>query len=298
VGLLLWCIRLFFSHRFFFQSFELSAYVWVHERYQLPFCLPWNSPLTYWITFLGIDFSYYWFHRFAHGSKNCCVVYNVFFSSSLEVNIFWATHQTHHSAENYNLSTALRQGFFQTLFAWTFYLPLAFIVPPPMFLVHMQMNLLFQFWVHTEVISNLGPLEFIFNTPSHHRVHHGRNPYCIDKNFGGVLIVWDRLFGTFAVERKSEEIAYGLVYSPVSFDPLKIQVTNVPNSGIINKSLILSSWATFSTCTINGSSLKDGKISYPLFGRAHLGSPVYLGSEITNIRPSHIQSESMIQKYP
>lgn len=138
--------------------------------------------------------------------------------------MFWATHQTHHSAENYNLSTALRQGFFQHYLSRLIYLPLALVIPPQTFLVHVQMNLFYQFWVHTEVISNLGPLEAIFNTPCHHRVHHGRNPYCIDKNYGGVLIVWDRLFGTFASERNDEEIAYGLVYSSASFDPLKIQV--------------------------------------------------------------------------
>lgn len=89
------------------------------------------------------------------------------------------------------------------------------------------MNLLFQFWIHTEIISNLGPLELVLNTPSHHRVHHGRNPYCIDKNYGGVLIVWDRLFGTFAAELRDEEIAYGLVQSFVSFDPWKIQVVRI-----------------------------------------------------------------------
>jgi alkylglycerol monooxygenase len=150
-----------------------------------------------------------------------------YFTYFIEINLFWATHQTHHSAENYNLSTALRQGFLQPYFSWIFYLPLAFVVPPQIFLIHAQMNLLYQFWIHTEVISNLGPLELILNTPSHHRVHHGRNPYCIDKNYGGVFIIWDRLFGTFAAERKDEEIAYGLVYSFVSFDPLKIQVIKI-----------------------------------------------------------------------
>ncbi|CAF4207076.1 unnamed protein product, partial [Adineta steineri] len=153
-----------------------------------------------------IDFSYYWLHRMSH-----------------EVNLFWATHQTHHSAENFNFSVALRQGFLQHYFSWIFYLPLALIIPPQIFIIHLQMNLLFQFWVHTEIISKLGPLEFILNTPSHHRVHHGRNPYCIDKNYAGVLVIWDRLFGTFAAERKDEEIAYGLVYSFASFDPLKTQ---------------------------------------------------------------------------
>jgi alkylglycerol monooxygenase len=88
------------------------------------------------------------------------------------------------------------------------------------------MNLLYQFWIHTDVISNLGPFEYILNTPSHHRVHHGRNPYCIDKNYGGVFIIWDRLFGTFAAERKNEEIAYGLIHPIKTFDPLETQVNS------------------------------------------------------------------------
>lgn len=142
----------------------------------------------------------------------------------LEVNLFWATHQTHHSSEDYNLSVALRQGFFHHYFSWLFYLPLSLILPPQIFLIHLQMNLMYQFWIHTQVISHLGPFEWIFNTPSHHRVHHGRNAYCIDKNYGGVLIIWDRLFGTFAPERDNEEIAYGLVYASPSFNPWNIQV--------------------------------------------------------------------------
>jgi alkylglycerol monooxygenase len=148
----------------------------------------------------------------------------VLFFPYSEVNLFWSTHQAHHSAESYNLSTALRQGVLQNYFSWMFYLPLALIIPPQIFLIHSQMNLLYQFWIHTDIISNLGPFEYILNTPSHHRVHHGRNPYCIDKNYGGVLIIWDRLFGTFAAERENEEIAYGLIHPINTFDPLDTQV--------------------------------------------------------------------------
>jgi len=86
------------------------------------------------------------------------------------------------------------------------------------------MNLLYQFWIHTQVIGSLGPLEYILMTPSHHRVHHGRNPYCIDKNYGGVFVFWDMIFGTFAKERKDEEIAYGLVHPIQTYDPISIQV--------------------------------------------------------------------------
>jgi alkylglycerol monooxygenase len=190
----------------FIRSIELSAYIWIYEHVRIFPHLSWNSPLTYWVAFMGMDFGYYWFHRMAH-----------------EVNLFWSTHQTHHSAEDYNLSTALRQGVLQVYFSWVFYLPLALLVPPQIFLIHSQMNLLYQFWIHTDIISNLGPFEYILNTPSHHRVHHGRNPYCIDKNYGGVLIIWDRLFGTFAAERKNEEIAYGLIHPINTFDPLETQ---------------------------------------------------------------------------
>ncbi|CAF4781042.1 unnamed protein product [Rotaria sp. Silwood1] len=196
--------------RLFFRSIELSTYIWVYENVRIFPRLPWNSPITYWVTFLGVDLGYYWLHRMAH-----------------EVNLFWASHQAHHSSEDYNLSTALRQGVMQAYASWIFYLPLALFVPPPIFLIHTQMNLLYQFWIHTEAISNLGPFEYILNTPSHHRVHHGRNPYCIDKNYAGVFIIWDRLFGTFAAERKDEQIAYGLIHPIKTFDPLETQFVHL-----------------------------------------------------------------------
>ena len=201
----------------------------------------------------------------------------------IEVNLFWATHQVHHSAENFNFSTALRQGVLQKFLAIGFYLPMILILPPPIFFIHVQMNLLFQWWVHTEIISNIGPLEFIFNTPSHHRVHHGRNPYCIDKNYGGVLIIWDRLFGTFAAERQDEEIAYGLVHSSFSFDPLKIQVINVRIVLRNNHICFYCSWLISSICTTNFSNLKVGEINYHYFGRVHHGRSAYQDLETINI---------------
>ena len=129
------------------------------------------------------------------------------------------------------------------------YTPLALFIPPAQFLTHQQFNLLFQFTVHTQVIDRLGPLEWIFNTPSHHRVHHGllssfkvsnvkkinywpllagSNKYLLDKNYGGVLIIWDRLFGTFQ-EKLAEETIYGLVFPPNSFNPIKLQVSGRPH---------------------------------------------------------------------
>nr|XP_020855695.1 alkylglycerol monooxygenase isoform X4 [Phascolarctos cinereus] len=187
----------------FFRSIEFSTYIYVWEKYRL-FNLPWDSPWTWHLTFLGVDLGYYWFHRMAH-----------------EVNIMWAAHQTHHSSEAYNLSTALRQSALQVYTSWIFYCPLALIIPPPVYAVHLQFNLLYQFWIHTEVIENLGPLELILNTPSHHRVHHGRNRYCIDKNFAGTLIIWDRIFGTF--EAENEKVSYGLTHPINTFEPLKVQ---------------------------------------------------------------------------
>ncbi|XP_029444863.1 alkylglycerol monooxygenase isoform X2 [Rhinatrema bivittatum] len=186
------------------RGVELTSYIYIWNNYRL-FELPWDSPWTWWLTFIGVDFGYYWFHRMAH-----------------EVNILWAAHQAHHSAEDYNLTTALRQSVLQKYTSWIFYWPLALFLPPSVYAVHLQFNLLYQFWIHTEMINNLGPLELILNTPSHHRVHHGRNPYCIDSNYGGTLIIWDRLFGTFVPE--NEKIMYGLTHPINTFEPFQIQL--------------------------------------------------------------------------
>ncbi|XP_065068859.1 alkylglycerol monooxygenase-like isoform X2 [Rhopilema esculentum] len=184
---------------------EFTLYLFVHDNYRIT-TLPWDSPWTWVLSFLFIDFLYYWFHRATH-----------------EVNFLWGAHQVHHSSEDYNLSTALRQSVVQKYTKWIFYLPLALVAPPSSYYVHTQLNLLYQFWIHTEVIESLGPLEYILNTPSHHRVHHGRNPYCIDKNYGGTLIIWDRLFGTFQAE-KEEKVVYGLVHPLGSWNPIYIQL--------------------------------------------------------------------------
>ncbi|XP_042744478.1 alkylglycerol monooxygenase isoform X4 [Lagopus leucura] len=188
-----------------FRSVDLVSYIYVWNNYRL-FELPWDSPWTWYLTFLGVDFAYYWFHRISH-----------------EANILWAAHQVHHSSEDYNLFTALRQSFLQRYTSWMFNLPMALFIPPSVFAVHLQFNLLYQFWIHTEVVTNIGPLEWILNTPSHHRVHHGRNPYCIDKNYGGTLIIWDRIFGTF--EAEDAKVVYGLTHPVNSFDPILLQVT-------------------------------------------------------------------------
>ncbi|KAF8764271.1 Alkylglycerol monooxygenase like protein [Argiope bruennichi] len=182
--------------------FAVYAYIYTHWRIVT---LPWDSSWTWIIAFLVADFLYYWTHRASH-----------------EINILWAGHQLHHSSEDYNFITALRQSILVTHFVWVLYLPAAMIVPPAAMLVHYQLNFLYQFWIHTEVIKSIGPLEYILNTASHHRVHHGRNRYCIDKNYAGVLIIWDRLFGTFEAE-KDDEIAYGLIHPVNTFEPVTNQ---------------------------------------------------------------------------
>jgi sterol desaturase/sphingolipid hydroxylase (fatty acid hydroxylase superfamily) len=162
-----------------------------------------SASVTAWVAcFLGVDFLYYWFHRLSH-----------------EVNAFWAAHVVHHQSEDYNLAVALRQGAFQGWFSWFFYLPLAIIgFPPLLFLAVSSFNTLYQFWIHTRTIGRLGPLEWVLNTPSNHRVHHGRNPKYIDRNHSGTLIVWDRLFGTY--QEEEEEPVYGITNPLRSWNPV------------------------------------------------------------------------------
>ncbi|KAF2901776.1 hypothetical protein ILUMI_04410 [Ignelater luminosus] len=191
--------------RLIFRGAESYAYMYIYENFRLV-DLPWNYPLTWYLAAIGVDFCYYWLHRACH-----------------EVHILWAQHQVHHSSEEFNMAVGLRQSLLQGWCGFIFYLPLAVAVPPAHFITHQQFNLLYQFWIHTKAVKTLGPLEFIFNTPNHHRVHHGSNLYCLDKNYGGVLIVWDRIFGTFAKEQKDEEIIYGLVFNQPSFNPFYLQ---------------------------------------------------------------------------
>jgi sterol desaturase/sphingolipid hydroxylase (fatty acid hydroxylase superfamily) len=164
-----------------------------------------------WWTFVTCffleDLCYYWFHRISH-----------------ECRWFWASHIVHHSSQHYNLSTALRQTWTGALSgSYLFWLPLAFIgFPPPMVAFFSGLSLVYQFWIHTEAIKKLGWFEGVFNTPSHHRVHHATNPRYLDANYAGVLIIWDRLFGTFVAERDDDPPVYGIVSNLASFNPLRI----------------------------------------------------------------------------
>lgn len=148
---------------------------------------------VYWVALiLLVDLAYYWAHRMSH-----------------EINLFWGGHVVHHQSEEYNLSVALRQSSFQVVWTFAFNLPLAVIGFDTLdFALISALNTLYQFWIHTETINKMGWLEYVFNTPSHHRVHHGRNPKYIDKNHAGSLIIWDKMFGTFQAEE--ERPVYGI----------------------------------------------------------------------------------------
>ncbi|MCB1041897.1 MAG: sterol desaturase family protein [Acidobacteria bacterium] len=185
----------------FMRTALFAGYVWIFTSFR-QFELSMNRPLVWVVCFLAVDFMYYWFHRLSH-----------------EINALWAAHVVHHQSEDYNLAVALRQSSFQGIFSSFFYWPLAWIgFPPGMFLALSAANTLYQFWIHTQAIDRMGPFEWLFNTPSHHRVHHGRNPIYIDRNHGGTLIIWDRLFGTF--QKETEPVVYGITTPLASWNPL------------------------------------------------------------------------------
>jgi sterol desaturase/sphingolipid hydroxylase (fatty acid hydroxylase superfamily) len=158
-----------------------------------------------WVfAFVFYDLCYYWLHRLGH-----------------ERNILWAAHSVHHQSEDYNLSTALRQTSTGFLLSWIFYLPLALLgVPLVVFVSVAALNLLYQFWVHTRHIPKLGWFEWIFVTPSNHRAHHAQNALYMDRNYGGVFIIWDRLFGSFQEEDDNELVIFGVTTPLASWNPL------------------------------------------------------------------------------
>jgi len=166
-----------------------------------------GQPALWWswlVLLFAEDFCYYWFHRSHH-----------------EVRLLWAAHVNHHSSQYYNLSTALRQAVLTPITGPIFWAPLALVgYPPIMILTAQAWSLLYQFWLHTESIDRLGPLEWIMNTPSHHRVHHGKNVRYLDKNHAGIFIIWDRMFGTFAKE--TEKVIYGLTTDIKTFNLVKV----------------------------------------------------------------------------
>ena len=184
----------------FLKAITFFCYLYIYEHWRF-YSFP-NTILTWLLLFMGVDFFYYWFHRMSH-----------------EVNALWAAHIVHHQSEEYNLTVALRQSWFQGGFSWVFYIPLAFAgFEPIMFLTISSFNTLYQFWIHTRAINKMGLLELFLNTPSHHRVHHGSNPKYIDKNHAGTLIIWDRMFGTF--QKEEDEVVYGITKPLASWNPV------------------------------------------------------------------------------
>jgi sterol desaturase/sphingolipid hydroxylase (fatty acid hydroxylase superfamily) len=158
------------------------------------------------LLFFGDEISYYCFHRASHQCR-----------------LFWASHVVHHSSQRYNLSTALRQSWTGTITGWIFWMWLPLVGFRPMMVLTMQaISLLYQFWIHTELVQSMGPLEFVLNTPSHHRVHHGSNARYIDRNHAGTLIVWDHLFGTFQPEDLADRPRYGLTKNISTYNPVRI----------------------------------------------------------------------------
>lgn len=181
----------------------LFVLAWEHRLQTLEM----SSPAAFVALFLGQDFLYYWYHRMAH-----------------RVRWFWASHTVHHSPNQLSLATALRlgwtgrltgNGLFYVLLVWLGFPPLAVTAA-------VTLNLLYQFWVHAPWMPRLGPLEWVLNTPTHHKVHHASNPEYLDCNYGGVLIVFDRLFGTFVEYRSEIPIRYGLTRPLHSYNPLRI----------------------------------------------------------------------------
>lgn len=165
-------------------------------------------PFVWWAWILILfaeDFIYYWFHRTSHLSR-----------------FFWASHIVHHSSQKYNLSTALRQTWTGSFLSFLFWLPLPLLgFHPVMILAQMSISLIYQYWIHTELIKKMpGWFEAVFNTPSHHRVHHATNPQYLDRNHAGIFIVWDKLFGSY--EPEIEKPVYGLVTNITSYNPLYV----------------------------------------------------------------------------
>ncbi len=184
------------------KSLWFALFVWLYE-----FRIFDLDPRLAWVWMLGIvvqDFCFYWYHRFSH-----------------RVRLFWGAHVNHHSSQAFNFTTALRQSWTTPLYSSAFFLPLPLLGFHPVVVYTLQsISLIYQFFLHTETVGRLGPLEWVLNTPSHHRVHHGSNPEYIDRNYGGILIVWDRWFGSFEPERAP--VRYGLTHNLGSYNPLWI----------------------------------------------------------------------------
>ncbi len=186
-----------------FISIGALVFARVENQWAL-FAFDQESAVHWVLALLFYDLCYYWFHRISH-----------------ERQIFWGSHVVHHQSEDYNLSTALRQTSTGIFITWIFFIPCFLLgIPLYMYVTIASGHLVYQFWIHTQHIPKLGFLEWFLITPSNHRVHHAQNPQYVDKNYGGLLIIWDRLFGTFAEEDDNEKVIYGLRTPLQSWNPL------------------------------------------------------------------------------
>ena len=183
------------------KTFAFFVFLWIYQ-FRL-----FEIPNTWWmwgLLLLADDVTFYWYHRLAH-----------------QIRFFWAAHVQHHSSEHMNFSVALRQSWGEPFIKFLFYIWLPFIGFNPVYILIMQaISLVYQFFPHTKLVGKLGPVEWIFNTPSHHRVHHATQVQYLDKNHAGILIIWDRMFGTF--QKEIEVPIYGITENINSFSPLKI----------------------------------------------------------------------------
>jgi sterol desaturase/sphingolipid hydroxylase (fatty acid hydroxylase superfamily) len=188
--------NVFIAAAFRVVGYGFFLWLWEHRLFTPDESAWWFVPAL----ILLEDHCYYWFHRAGH-----------------EVRFFWAGHVNHHSSTHYNLSTALRQSWTSPLIGVIFWAPLAVLGFHPTWILFAQgISLLYQYVLHTELVRTLGPLEWVLNTPSHHRVHHGRNPQYLDRNYAGILIIWDRLYGTF--EPEVAPVDYGLTTNIESYN--------------------------------------------------------------------------------
>ncbi|MBL8289709.1 MAG: sterol desaturase family protein [Rubrivivax sp.] len=204
----------------FTRLFAVGLYTLAYDHVSLA-KLPAGSPWVWLLALVGYDFCYYWLHRAGH-----------------RVGVLWAAHVVHHQSEDYNLSTALRQTGTGFLLGWIFYLPLAVAgVPPLVFGVVALVDLLYQFWVHTQQIERLGWFDRWFCAPSNHRVHHAVNERYLDKNYGGIFLVWDRLFGTYVAENPREPCVYGTRAPLQSWNPITANLQ-------VYRELALDCWRT------------------------------------------------------
>ncbi len=196
------------TEKFLFGSLGIIALVPIY------YFIPYEIPMVWWtwpLAFLAADFTYYWLHRLEH-----------------EHRILWASHSVHHSSQDYNLTISLRLSIIEGVFEWAFLIPMIIAgFNPFQTIVCFIFVVQYQTWIHTEKINKMGWLDEILNTPSVHRVHHGSNRKYLDKNYGGVLMIWDKLFGTF--QREEEKVVYGLTKNINTFNPIKINFIEYKN---------------------------------------------------------------------